>query len=190
MNAAQLIQGMMQRMKLLEQEVADLEGTRGVFAARTLEEIPGKREVFFVPINIAVTNAGGTTVVTGTYTHSQSSLFVVEQIGAAWRETSDAVFRPTSSVMNNLVATPVVDAIDFLWGIIEDDKFNWQSNRLPSPLLFTNQERPLYLPISGQVRPNSTLKVEVEPIIAADNDGTLTIVLGGYLLMDPPPFLL
>lgn len=180
---------MLARIDEMEREARDIAAERQVFSSRTLEEMPGKKHNWEVPINLDITAAGGTAQVRGTYTHSMSGLYVVTKLSAAWRETVQAFWRPISSVPDNEVAAATVNSIDFTWQIFENaDAYSWSDDPVPSPLLFGTRERPFYLPIAGQITPNSTIRVEVTPTRAVANNGTLSFVLGGYIILDPPPF--
>lgn len=173
------------RIDELEREIRDIEAARQVFSSRTLEQMPGKKHNYEVPIDLVVP-ANSTARINDTFTHNESGMFVVEYLYAAYREDGQARWRPASSLWDNNVAPATVNSLDFLWEITEDQGYNWQSNPLSSALL-SGIEKPFYLPVPAQITGSQLIRVQITPTRAPVAAGMLAFVFGGYIIQDPPP---
>jgi hypothetical protein len=151
----------------------------------SIEELPGKRRPYRLVLEANVTK-GQTEEITMSETVSASGLFVVTDLAATWRSNASADdfgrFRHISS-MQDLQTLPSENAIDFRWGVVASGSdLKWQgpgTNPVPSPLLFTNQERPLYLPAPAQLSPNTIVDFTATPL-AVPEGGVLQFILNGY----------
>lgn len=153
-------------------------------AAPAIESIPAAKLPYIAVMDVDAPNS--TANQTQRYDNGQDGPFVVTAISAAFRATDQSTvsgFRPVSSIMDNKTASPAVNAPEFLWRIrtTGNDLF-WSNDMLPSPLLFSNQERPLYLPVPAIIGAGSALIFEMNPIVAPTGGaGTIHICLHGYV---------
>ena len=151
--------------------------------APSVETIPAAKLPYIAVLDV---DAPATTAnQTQRYDNGQDGPFVVTAISAAYRVTSQETvtgYRPISSLWDNQVASPASVSPNFLWRIrtTGNDLF-WSNDMLPSPLLFSSRERPLYLPVPAIISPGSALIFEMNPIIAAPSAGTIHINLHGYV---------
>lgn len=146
----------------------------------SVDGLPGRRIPLTVPVAMAAAN--NTTQMIGQFTNGTDP-FIVTNIGAAYKD-SNGLYRPTSSITDNTVSPPVVNALDFLWRAeTSGNDLSWSNDRVPSPMLFSNRERPFYLPQPSQVAPGSVFKVTVDPIVAPGSTaGTLFFMLDGFVV--------
>lgn len=174
------------QMAEFERELRDLEAARQTFGARTLEQMDGKKHNYEVPVEIEIPTGTSLARIRGTFTHNLSGMFVCEYMWGAYRETTQARWRPCSSIWDNQQSPAIVNALDFEFEIGEDQGFNWQNEPMPSPLL-GGIERPYYMPVSAQITGNQLISVFITPTRSRPEAGTLLVVFGGYQTLDPPP---
>ena len=167
---------------------------------RFIEDIPGKRVPYTYGINIAITNTAQTP---GVITISSDGSFLATGLIAAWRPTAFAAgppvntigrWRPISSVnavvadgAGTIIALP--DSVDFTWNYMEagSDR-NRQNIDRSSVELFSNQDRPCYLPIADFFERNTAVTVNITMLRTPTNAGVLYFGFCGYKLLTPIAF--
>ncbi len=161
----------------------------------SVDELPGLRIPYKakIPITFDSSSAGP---FRGSYTHSATGLFVVTAIHGTWLPTTSSSankFRHISALQDGVSADPQEITPDFHFRITTNgNDLQWQTipttiglaapTGVPSPLLFTNRERPLYLAAPAQITPNSTVTVECFPILNPKANGTVDVILDGYII--------
>ena len=168
---------------------------------RFIEDIPGKRVPYTYGVNITITN---TTQTPGTITISSDGPFLATGLVAAWRPTTGTSpvgaiamtgrWRPISSTnaivsdgAASLIALP--DAVDFTWNYSEAGSDRARQNIDRSSVeLFSNQDRPCYLPIADFFERNTAVTVNVTMLRAPTNAGVLWFGFAGYKLLQPIAF--
>ena len=132
---------------------------------RFIEDIPGKRVPYTYGVNITITN---TTQTPGTITISSINAITADGAGS-------------------LIALP--DSVDFLWNYSEAGSDRARQNIDRSSVeLFSNQDRPCYLPIADFFERNTAVTVNVTMLRNPTNTGVLYFGFCGYKLLQPIAF--
>ena len=173
---------------------------------RFIEDIPGKRVPYTYGVNLqpAAGAAWTTALVSGVVTISSDGPFLATGLVAAWRPTTGTSvvgaiamtgrWRPISSTnaivsdgAASLIALP--DAVDFTWNYSEAGSDRARQNIDRSSVeLFSNQDRPCYLPIADFFERNTAVTVNVTMLRAPTNAGVLWFGFAGYKLLQPIAF--
>jgi len=173
---------------------------------RFIEDIPGKRVPYTYGVNLqpAAGAAWTTALVSGVLTISSDGPFLATGLVAAWRPTTGTSvvgaiamtgrWRPISSTnaitqdgVGSLIAMP--DAVDFVWNYSEAGSDRARQNIDRSSVeLFSNQDRPCYLPIADFFERNTAVTVNVTMLRNPTNTGVLYFGFCGYKLLQPIAF--
>jgi hypothetical protein len=158
--------------------------------APSLEQIPGLRTPWCATIDVKILKGteGVLSANDRSYTHGVSGIFVITSLGGTWRSLNSlddfGRFRHISG-MQDVGAVVTENCIDFLFALNSGNDLRWQgpfgTPCVPSPALFTNQERPLYLPAPAIVSPGSTVTLDVDVLSAAET-GILQVIMDGYII--------
>ena len=125
----------------LNNRIRQLEG----LVAATHDE-PGNKHPYFGVVNISV--PASITTISGNFPIDPSGPYTLVGLAAFWRQTSQAQFRPISHVIEPDDATPDVNALSFEWELeIMGTNYKMQEGGIPSSALFSNIDRPHYLPV-------------------------------------------
>lgn len=154
--------------------------------APTLDEIPGLRLPRKYDIPIVITSSSATTQ-TGSVTVSATGLFCATSIGATFRNSSGR-YRGIGGIIDDTSAAPTATINCTFTVMTTGNDLRWQNDPLPITLLFSNHERPLYLPAPAIITPNSTVQLELQEVVGKGFPvGQFDLVLDGYTIVQDPP---
>lgn len=121
--------------------------------------------------------------ITEVFNVSTAGPLVVTGFFAAWLDTTTGRFRPVSSLPDT-AAPPVVGALDFLWEVeIVGPGWHMQNRPVGSPSIFSNYDRPMYLPHEYLLRGNESFQVTATPTAPPKSNGVLYFCILGYKIL-------
>lgn len=145
----------------------------------TVDDLPGVRIPYDLVLQADV--AANTTKVQDTEQVTDSGPHIATELVGVWRDNTANKYGPVSSHVD--LSTTTVNAFDGVYNLTDTGTGQLLSNKdVPTAALFST-DRPAYLSTAWHIKKNSSVKMEVTPIVAPAAAGTIFIVLRGYKIL-------
>ena len=145
----------------------------------TVDDLPGARVPYDLVLQADV--GANTTAVTDVEQVTDAGPHICTELIGVWRDNTANKYGPVSSHVD--LSTSTVNAFDGLYNLTDTGTGQLLSNKdVPTAALFS-QDRPAYLSSAWHIRKNSSVKMQVTPIVAPSAAGTVHIILRGYRVL-------